>query len=188
MKRKFKLITSVASLAVAISLMMLGVAAAVERTVPVTGTVTFTATQVSATVSIYQAYGPNVLTDIDEKNIVIEGIEFVAGLQQTPVNESIKVGEGFQLSDEQPEKLSYTYWFKITNDFEETGSSITATINVTGTMPAGVTREPQGKITIAPGVTETIKITFSVNIAETATGTPIDLSSTLVLEIANSQS
>jgi hypothetical protein len=48
MKRKFKLITSVASLCLAIALMAFGVYAAAKPTVTVTGSVTFTATHVYA--------------------------------------------------------------------------------------------------------------------------------------------
>lgn len=50
MKRKFKLITSVASLCLAIALMAFGVYAAANPTVTVTGSVTFSATHVYADV------------------------------------------------------------------------------------------------------------------------------------------
>lgn len=54
MKRKFKLITSVASLCLAVALMAFGVYAATAPAVTVSGTVSFSASNVLANVSVYK--------------------------------------------------------------------------------------------------------------------------------------
>ncbi|MGI5842190.1 MAG: hypothetical protein ACOX6H_02725 [Christensenellales bacterium] len=58
MKRKFKLITAVASLSLAIIFLGMGIyAAATDRQIGVTGTITITAERVAATVIVQQRYG-----------------------------------------------------------------------------------------------------------------------------------
>lgn len=57
MKRKFKLLTSVASLCLAVALMAFGVYAAARPTVSITGTVTFQAKNVFADVEVYKYVG-----------------------------------------------------------------------------------------------------------------------------------
>ena len=57
MKRKFKLLTSVASLCLAVALMAFGVYAAATPKVTITGTVTFQAENVFATVTVYKYVG-----------------------------------------------------------------------------------------------------------------------------------
>lgn len=57
MKRKFKLITSVASLCLAVALMAFGVYAATAPSVTVNGTVSFSATNVYATVAVAKKDG-----------------------------------------------------------------------------------------------------------------------------------
>jgi len=57
MKRKFKLLTSVASLCLAVALMAFGVYAAAKPTVLITGSVTFQAENVFADVEVYKYVG-----------------------------------------------------------------------------------------------------------------------------------
>ena len=57
MKRKFKLLTSVASLCLAVALMAFGVYAAATPKVTISGTVSFNATNVFATVTVYAGTG-----------------------------------------------------------------------------------------------------------------------------------
>ena len=57
MKRKFKLLTSVASLCLAVALMAFGVYAAAAPKVTISGTVSFNATNVFATVTVYAGTG-----------------------------------------------------------------------------------------------------------------------------------
>ena len=61
MKRKFKLLTSVASLCLAVALMAFGVYAATQPKVSITGSVTFKANNVFADVEVYKYVGASAI-------------------------------------------------------------------------------------------------------------------------------
>lgn len=61
MKRKFKLLTSVASLCLAVALMAFGVYAATQPKVTITGSVTFQANNVFASVEVYKYVGASAI-------------------------------------------------------------------------------------------------------------------------------
>jgi hypothetical protein len=119
MKRKFKLITAIASLTAAIALLMFGVYAATARTVNISGTVSFSATNVNAVVEVYQTtgdeYGDPILTlDYAINGDFVATTEFeggVGGYDEYTATGLLNIS----LSDS---VLVYKYKIKITNRME----------------------------------------------------------------------
>lgn len=125
MKRKFKLITSVASLCLAIALMAFGVYAASAPKLTVSGTVTFTADQIYATVTMQEGVGAD-LAGVELKNVTVTKGVWGAGTSDTDAQAIASVGKA--LSDAAP---AYKYVVTITSatprDFKATLATIPST-------------------------------------------------------------
>lgn len=140
MKRKFKLITSVASLCIAIALMAFGVYAATAPSVTVNGSVSFDASNVLASYKAEQALAAATLGEYTEK---------ASGSFTTTTSDSdgaVTVTlDQLSLTDV---NVTASYRFTITSDFD---ASSAAKVIVTVTAPADLGED---------GVTE--EITYSV--------------------------
>lgn len=174
MKRKFKLITSVASLCLAIALMAFGVYAASAPKLTVSGTVSFNAENVYATVTIQKGKGTTLdgitLTDVD----VTKGV-WGAGTSNENAQATANVDE--TLDDR---NVAYKYVVTIKNDFKEnvsikgtfgtqvpaltastTGATLTAT--VAGGSEGNGAVAAAGTFTIAPNTSATITVTLVID-------------------------
>ena len=188
MKRNFKLITSIASLSAAVALLVFGVYAAATRTVDITGTVSFTAQNVAATVTVSEDLAPTAggltLADIGAK-------QFTVG--STANQDGLDVSLNPTLTDTD---LVYRYQIVVTNDFT------TADIHVSFTVAAEATRDPAlarevtldgtpvdpatalGDVTIAAGASATVVLTYTLDAASApqtltmAIGTSVKLATT----------
>lgn len=137
MKRKFKLITSVASLCLAVALMAFGVYAATAPAVTVSGTVSFSASNVLAGVSVYK---------LDAQAAAIAGTEdfgtAVGTYEYTAATtENAKAFEGiaFNLTDA---NTHAAFLVKIESKYAE-GSNVTITV----TSPTAVTKTGADDVT-----------------------------------------
>ena len=126
MKRKFKLVTAIASLTAAIALLMFGVYAAGVRTVDVTGTVSFAATNVQATVTVYSNKAATVATTDNE-----EGTYSFTDTTTNTVGGDI-TGVDVTLGDDD---YTWSYLVVITNTFGTGGASVAVSV-VPPTAPA----------------------------------------------------
>lgn len=121
MKRKFKLITSVASLCLAIALMGVGVFAATAPSITVTGSVSFTASNVLATVSGVKGTGADT-----NWTTALTSHSYEAGT--TEADHTLEVGT-IALSDA---TATGGYKITITSDFDAASS---AKLKITTTLP-----------------------------------------------------
>lgn len=127
MKRKFKLITSVASLCLAVALMAFGVYAAATPSVTVTGSVSFGATNVLASYKVEQHAAAATLGAYTEK----ANGSFTTTTSDTDGAVAVTLDE-LKLDDV---KVTASYRFTITSDFDATSA---AKVVVKVTAPAEV--------------------------------------------------
>lgn len=128
MKRRLRFVTSVASLTLAMLLMLFGVYAASSRQVAITGTITFTSESVAATVSVYEVYGTGTI-DVAELTAVGSQPFAISGNQN---GKEINLSPA--LNDTQ---TKYTFIIKIQGDFPAgSGSSIDVEIELPE-LPSG---------------------------------------------------
>ena len=113
MKRKFKLISSIASLTAAVALLAVGVFAVGTRTVNVQGTVNFIATNVSATVKVYEAFGGAEETEISGGGYVF--VAATSGKKQDPQEEALKLGNNGAIAMND-DNLVYVYRIEVKSD------------------------------------------------------------------------
>lgn len=147
MKRKFKLLTSIASLCLAVALMAFGVYAATAPTLNVTGTVSFSASNVYATVTMQQG------TAKDLDSITLNDVTVTNGVwtvETADANANATANADANLTDTTP---AYKYVITIKSDFSEGSQAL-----VKGTFGDSI---PSSSDT---GVTVTAKI--SVNDGE----------------------
>ena len=167
MKRKFKLLTSVASLCLAVALMAFGVYAAAAPKVTISGTVSFNAKNVFATVTVYAGTGAEAEWD------VVQTLTYNA--TQGKDAETVQIpAEKLTLNDT---TTTCGYKVVITNTF--TGDAL-LNIAITDTEPspaagwdfAEVGEDGLTETGLAAGVSHTWGRTFTVNPAAAAsTGT-----------------
>lgn len=179
MKRKFKLITSVASLCLAIALMAFGVYAASAPKLTVSGTVTFNAENVYATVTIQKGKGTT-LEGITLNDVAVTNGVWTTGTSNENAQAAANVNE--TLDDQ---NVAYKYVVSIKNDFtsnvaiqgtfgtqipalaeDVTGATLTATVAGGATGNGAVAAN--GTFTIAAGETATITVTLLINPAVAA--------------------
>lgn len=179
MKRKFKLITSVASLCLAIALMAFGVYAASAPKLTVSGTVTFNAENVYATVTIQKGKGTT-LEGITLNDVAVTNGVWTTGTSNENAQAAANVDE--TLDDQ---NVAYKYVVSIKNDFTQnvaiqgtfgtqipaltagtTGAELTATVAGGATGNGAVAAN--GTFTIAAGETATITVTLLINPAVAA--------------------
>ena len=168
MKRKFKLLTSVASLCLAVALMAFGVYAATAPKVTISGTVSFNATNVFATVTVYAGTGDEAGWD------VVETLTYDATQGEDAPTVQIPA-EKLQLNDT---TTTCGYKVVIRNDF--TGDAL-LNIAITDAEPSPAEGWSFGQVESSGGLTEeglaagashTWGRTFTVNpAAAAATGT-----------------
>ena len=130
MRRKFKLLTTIASLTAAIALLMFGVFAAANRTVNVTGTVTFEATRLNVSVSVYEANAMTVTDDAGSQ------VDTTINLQDVTEATTFNLGSiaDLALSDAVgAENQTYSYLIK----FENLYTSTTSKVTIAYTAPTG---------------------------------------------------
>ncbi|MGI5842404.1 MAG: hypothetical protein ACOX6H_03865 [Christensenellales bacterium] len=152
MKRKFKLISSIASLTAAVALLAVGVfAAATARTIDVTGTVGFTASNIAATVKIYETVdGVMGATPIKTLVYTTDGKIQVDGATATTDNYAQQTFTGLLDVSLTDSVLFYSYKIVIENDFEAGGSSIVVTLtDKASSVPTWVTPVVASGSTIA---------------------------------------
>ena len=179
MKRKFKLITSVASLCLAIALMAFGVYAASAPKLTVSGTVSFNAENVYATVRIQKGKGTT-LEGITLNDVAVTNGVWTTGTSNENAQAAANVDE--TLDDQ---NVAYKYVVSIKNDFTQnvaiqgtfgtqipaltagtTGAELTATVAGGATGDGAVAAN--GTFTIAAGETATITVTLVINPAVAA--------------------
>lgn len=169
MKRKYKLITSIVSLTAAVALLVFGVYAAATRTVDITGTVSFTAQNVAATVTVSEGLAPTAgqlsLTDVGAK-------AFTVG--STANQDGLDVSLNPSLTDQD---LVYRYQIVVANDFTTAELHASFTVLTETTRDAalarvvtldGVTVDPATElddVTIAAGESVTLILTYSLDAA-----------------------
>ena len=124
MKRKFKLITSVASLCLALVLMVFGVHAAVSPQITVSGTVSFKAENVFATITGVKGTGADTGWATTLQQIVYD--------VETEDAQSIAVGE-ISLTDA---VTTGGYKITVTSDFAAASNT---KVKITSTLPTTVT-------------------------------------------------
>ena len=123
MKRKFKLITSIASLGLSLALMVVGVFAAATPQITVDGTVSFAAENVFATITGVKGTGENTTWANALENIVYEvGTEDAQTMTVGEINLSDAVTTG-------------GYKITVTSDFDATSN---ARVRITSTLPETV--------------------------------------------------
>lgn len=132
MKRKFKLITSVASLCIAIALMAFGVYAASNPTVTVTGSVTFNADNVYATVNAVGAKATG--ADAWTGTSLGSEVKFEAGSATDAANFAIvtEEGDGHAANTAYLDDVNKFYQYQVTikSDYA-TGSAAEIEVEVT---------------------------------------------------------
>lgn len=168
MKRKFKLLTSVASLCLAVALMAFGVYAAATPKVTISGTVSFNATNVFATVTVYAGTGE------ESGWQVVQTLRYDATQGENEATVQIPA-EKLTLNDT---TTTCGYKVVITNDF--TGDAL-LNIAITDTEPSPVAGWTFGEVgedgkteagLAAADASHTWGRTFTVNpAAAAATGT-----------------
>lgn len=124
MKRKFKLITSVASLCLALTLMIFGVHAATAPQITVSGSVSFSASNVLATITGVKGTGASTgwTTTLTE-------IEYTVGTEDA---QTMAVGD-ISLTDAIP---TGGYQITVTSDFNASSAS---KLMITSTLPSTIT-------------------------------------------------
>lgn len=174
MKRKFKLITSVASLCLAIALMAFGVYAASAPKLTVSGTVSFNAENVYATVTIQKGKGAT-LDDITLTDVTVTKGVWTTGTSNDDAKAEANVDE--TLDDQ---NVAYKYVVTIKNDFKENvsikgtfgtqvpaltagtkGAELVAT--VAGGSEGNGAVAAAGTFTIAPNTSATITVTLVID-------------------------
>ena len=184
MKRKFKLISSIASLTAAVALLVVGVAAAGTRNVGVDGTVGFTATKVNASVVVSEKRN-----NAEDFTPLGEAQTFSATLEGNQTGEDV-VLEAITLNDENI--LVYEYRIQVTNTFTADNDILVVFdwTNYEGeAVPtqAGMTIVLTGDVeqTIAPTEVATYIVTVTVeNPTQIPTALDLDISSSVTMSIA----
>ena len=186
MKRKFKLLTSVASLCLAIALMVGGVFAATNPKLTVSGTVSFSAVNVFATVSAKETLPGGSETSLGDDFVYAAGTESKAPADEFQLNKDggEKAGK-VELDDV---NVEYTYNVTITSNFATT-SKATVIVNITNLpeLPAGQVEnayslsivasgdydtaptEAAAAYTLKGGESVTLTVTFTVDPAKAET-------------------
>ncbi len=164
MKRKFKLITSVASLCLAVALMAFGVYAATAPSVTVTGSVSFAASNVLASYKVEQAEAAATLGEYVEKG---KG-SFTTTTSEADGAVTVALDE-LKLDDV---KLTASYRFTITSDFSA-DSAAKVVVKVTAPAELGkdgitedvtysVTANAEGNYELAGG--ENLVVTYTITV------------------------
>lgn len=113
MKRKFKLITAVASLSLAIIFLGMGIyAAATDRQVGINGTITITAVRVAATVTVKQKYGNDSFAPIGS------AIQFKLDSEENQARGTKKLGDNGAIALSETQTV-YAFKVSIKNDFTQ---------------------------------------------------------------------
>lgn len=131
MKRKFKLITSIASLTAAVALLAVGAFAAGQRNVDVTGIVRFKAQNVNALIQVFDGYAAKAGGTVDygegeggKGPIGVVEYKVVEGEQGSEEDDVLLGDDGeIELNDS---RHKYSYKIKVTNTFKPGGYSILA--------------------------------------------------------------
>ena len=126
MKRKFKLITSIASLGLSLALMVIGVYAAATPQISVEGTVSFAAENVFATISGVKGTGASTTWATALEDVVYE-----VGTEDA---QAMAVGE-IVLSDA---ITTGGYQITITSNFDPTSNAL---VKITSTLPQTITAQ-----------------------------------------------
>lgn len=131
MKRRIRFVTSVASLMLAMVLMMAGVWAAANRQVAISGTISFSSSSVSATITVYESTHASSFT-LPSTNVAAVGTDIVFALGGNQDGRDVTLTPA--LSDT---VTKYTFIVKIQGNFPAgSGSDIDVTL-VAPTLPAG---------------------------------------------------
>lgn len=130
MKRKFKLITSIASLTAAVALLAVGAFAAGSRNIDVIGTVRFTAENVDATIEVFEGYAAKAGDTVDygegpNGEGPIGEVVFRANSGGNQAWEEVKLGEYGEITLNDSRHV-YSYKITVTNTFGEGGYPILA--------------------------------------------------------------
>ena len=166
MKRKFKLLTSVASLCLAVALMAFGVYAAATPKVTISGSVSFNATNVFATVTVYAGTGDEAGWEI------VETLTYNA--TQGEEAKTVDLAERLKLND-----TTTTCGYKVVITSNFTGDAL-LNIAITDAEPAEaegwsfaqVGEDGKTEAGLTAGASHTWGRTFTVNpAAAAATGT-----------------
>ena len=182
MKRRMKLFTSIASLSLAVALLVFGVLAANEKNVSISGTVAFEATNVSATVEIYAGVGAapagptyTGFTKYDQE------LKFVAGTQSSQDQKTANLTDMLSAVEVNDGQV-FTVVYVIKNDFLA-GSNVQATLSGLATSTwyeATQSSTASGIATI--GVDTVITVTYTVDAERAPQTSTIDLAGLLQLE------
>lgn len=181
MKRKFKLLTSVASLCLAVALMAFGVYAAAAPKVTISGTVQFTATNVFADVEVYKYVGPSAIAAGDASWTKVGDTISFTNLSN-PENTAVALAVN-NLNDT---NLVFQYKIVVTNTFTDKATNnvylkvTPATANAS--LPAGVVYEGGTAEATLNDTTSshTYVGTYTVNPAQAGATFTIDLAGTQV--------
>lgn len=198
MRRKVKLITTIASLTAAIALLMFGVYAAANRTVNVSGTVTFEATRLNVDVSVFEA---NAMTVAD---IAGSQVGATTNLQDVTEATTFNLGSVAELSLSDAigaENQTYSYLVKFVSHYTATTSKVTITYTaptgqpnwitlksvsaVSETAPEAATIDAANDIDLNSGETVYYLLTFSIDPAKAPLTGSYSVSSSFVLALTN---
>lgn len=128
MKRKFKFITSVASLVASMALIIFGVYAVNDKTTQISGTLNFTATDVLATVQVYEYVGTTVPETFvkDDNNyvgeVIFDGESQLGG--ELSLGSSVNLGNRVDGNINMGTSNTYTFVLVVYNDYEDENSTI----------------------------------------------------------------
>ena len=187
MKRKIKLIISIASLTLSMALVMFGVyAAATARQTEITGTITFTTTNVRATVAVYEYTGTTAPDPLGVNNLAGEkqflyGTEGQEGATITLGTKVGGTGGNIPMSES---VTTYNFVVKITNDF--TSGNITVSLPTISGVSGVITVTPTvDSTTIAAGETNTYSYKFTLDpSAPTESSISLPISAVFELTVA----
>ena len=170
MKRKFKLITSIASLTAAVALLAVGAFAAGTRNVDVSGSVSFTALNVDATVTVYEGSALTVaaLGDITAgAPVAVNGEQvFVSGAAAE--QDGLAVTLGLEALDD--DTLVYQYAIKVENDgaaamwvrFTVEADSVVLPAGITRNIVAPANSQNVTGVSVASGASIVLLVTYEV--------------------------
>lgn len=192
MKRKFKLITAVASLSLAIIFLGMGIyAAATDRQVGINGTITIKAERVAATVTVKQKYGNDAFAPIGS------AIQFKIDSEANQARGTKQLGDAegkIALSEAQ---TVYAFQVSIKNDFtQEVSIGVKLGTADLGANQAGFAVQQSFKIgatdqtpdetngfVVAKGETLDMTFTYTITPANLPGGSIADIPLVLELEL-----
>lgn len=198
MRRKVKLITTIASLTAAIALLMFGVYAAANRTVNVSGTVSFEATRLNVSVSVYEANATTIVDDVASQ------VGTTTNLQDVTETTTFNLGSVAELSLSDvtgAENQTYSYLVKFVSFYTSTTSKVTITYTaptgqpdwithtsisaVSPTAPAAAVTNAATDLDLNSGETVYYLLTFTIDTAKAPLSGTYEVSSSYVLALTN---